>query len=228
MSDPNPESRGLRRLAVAVATCLVAVIGVGSVMGSRSVAADLTDRSRTALGAADLSDVRVEFTGREAQLSGGNDVEARLATSLVRALPGVRRVDVERDGRRDLAGATRFELDRAGDDVEISGAVPSPDDAASIKVAVAATLRTTVTGDVAVDPTAPEAAWVAALPDVLEIVAGVEGLALEVPGDGTVELGGQVADRTTRALVVEQVRKALPGLELVQTLRVASAPRKGR
>lgn len=227
MSDPNPETRGVKRLAVAVAACLVVVIGVGAVMGSRSVAADLTDRSRTALEAADLADVRVDFAGREAELSGGNDVEARLAASLVRALPGVRQVDVERAPQAVVAGAARFELDRAGDDVEISGAVPSPDDAAAIKVAVATTLRTTVTGDVMVDRSVPQEPWVAALPDVLEIVAGVEGLALAVPGDGTVELGGQVADRTTRARVVDEVAQALPGLELVETLRVASAPREG-
>ena len=227
MSDPNPESRGLRRLVVAVAACLVAVIGAGAVLGSRSVAADLGERSRTALQAADLADVRVDFAGREAELSGGNDVEARLAASLVRALPGVRRVEVERRPRPVVGDAARFELDRAGDDVEISGAVPTPDDAAAIKVAVATTLRTTVTGDVRVDGSVASAPWVAAVPDVLEIVAGVEGLALDIPGDGTVELGGQVADRTTRVRVVEQVEQALPGLRLVQTLRVASAPREG-
>ncbi|MBD8607768.1 hypothetical protein IFT73_12975 [Aeromicrobium sp. CFBP 8757] len=227
MSDPNPAGPALKRLVAAVAACLVAVIVAGAVMGSRSVAADLGDRSTAALQAADLADVRVDFTGREAELRGGNDVEARLAASLVRTLPGVRRVEVDRRPRPVVADAAHFELDRAGDDVEISGAVPSPDDAAAIKVAVATTLRTTVTGDVRVVRSVPSEPWVAAVPDVLEIVAGVEGLALDVPGDGTVVLGGQVADRTTRARVVEQVAQALPGLRLVQTLRVASAPRKG-
>jgi hypothetical protein len=227
VSDLHTDTTALKRLIAAVAVCLVAVICAGSVLGSRSVAADLRDRSRTALEAADLSDVRVDFTGREAELRGGNDVEARLARSLVGALPGVRRVEVDRRVHHDLAGVSRFELDRAGDDVEISGAVPSPDDAAAIKVAVATTLRTTVTGDVTVDRRVEEAPWVAAVPDVLEIVAGVEGLALEVRGDGTVRLGGQVADATTRSLVVQQVEQALPGLKLVETLRVASARRKG-
>jgi hypothetical protein len=227
VSDPNPESRALRRLVVAVAASLVVVIGAGAVVGSRSVGADLAGRSRTALAAAGLADVRVDFTGREARLTGGNDVEARLATSLVRTLPGVRQVDVERDARPDLAGVARFELDRAGEDVEISGVVASPDDAAAIKVAVATTLRTTVTGDVEVDPAVPEESWVSLLPAVLDVVAGVEGLALDVRGDGTVELAGQVADRTTRARLVDEVEQALPGLELVPTVRVASAPREG-
>jgi hypothetical protein len=227
-SDHQPAQ--LRRLKVAVAVvaaCLAAVVVAGAVLGSRSVAADLRDRSRTALTAADLADVRVDFTGREAELRGGNDVEARQAAALVEALPGVRRVDVDRPARSHAPGAAWLELDRAGDDVQIRGDVPSPDQAAAIKVAVAATLRTTVTGDVAVDGSAGAARWADAVPAVLEIVAGVEGLDLEVPGDGTVRLGGQVADATTRSRVVEQVAEALPDLRLVASLRLATVPRKG-
>jgi osmotically-inducible protein OsmY len=228
VSDPQLDQRALKRLVVAVAGCLAAVVVAGSVLGSRSVAADLRDRSRTALAAADLADVRVDFTGREARLSGGNDVEARLATSLVQALPGVRRVEVARGSRPHLRGVSRFELDRAGDDVEISGAVPSPDEAAAIKVSVATSLHTTVTGDVAVEPSVAAASWGDAMAKVLEIVAGVEGLALEIRGDGTVTLDGQVADAATRSRIVDEVGRALPGLELVATLRVATAPREGR
>ncbi|MFC5677836.1 hypothetical protein [Aeromicrobium endophyticum] len=232
MSDSHPERpaaqlRRLKVLVVAVATCLAAVVVAGAVLGSRSVATDLGDRSRTALAAADLADVQVSFSGREAELSGGNDVEARLAASLVEALPGVRRVDVERPSRHRTPGAAWLELDRAGDDVQIRGDVPSADQAAALKVAVATTLRTTVTGDVAVDGSVGAAPWADAVPAVLEIVAGVEALDLEVPGDGTVRLGGQVADATTRTRVVEQVAQAVPGLRLVESLRLATVPRKG-
>lgn len=212
---------------MAVAMCLAAVVVAGAVLGSRSVATDLGDRSRTALAAADLADVQVRFSGREAELSGGNDIEARLAASLVEALPGVRRVDVERPSRARTPGAAWLELDRAGDDVQIRGDVPSADQAAALKVAVATTLRTTVSGDVTVDVSVGAAPWADAVPAVLEIVAGVEGLDLEVPGDGTVHLGGQVADATTRKRVVEQVARALPDLRLVESLRLATVPRKG-
>jgi hypothetical protein len=232
LSDSHPERpasqlRRLKVLVVAVGVCLVAVVGAGAVLGSRSVATDLGDRSRTALAAADLADVRVTFSGREAELSGGNDVESRLAASLIEALPGVRRVDVDRPPRPRTPGAAWLELDRAGDDVQIRGDVPSADEAAALKVAVATTLRTTVTGDVAVDDAVGAAPWADDVPAVLEIVAGVEGLDLELPGDGTVRLGGQVADATTRARVLEQVTSALPDLRLVESLRLGTVPRKG-
>jgi hypothetical protein len=232
LSDSHPQHpasqlRRLKALIAAVVVCLVAVVAAGAVLGSRSVASDLGERSRTALAAADLSDVRVGFSGREAELSGGNDVEARLAASLVEALPGVRRVEVERPARSRTPGAAWLELDRAGDDVQIRGDVPSADEAAALKVAVATTLRATVIGDVAVDGSVSAAPWADRVPAVLEIVAGVEGLDLELPGDGTVHLGGQVPDATTRSRVVEQVSRAMPGLRLVASLRLATVPRKG-
>ena len=232
MSDSRPERpvsplRRLKVLVAAVVVCLAAVVVAGAVIGSRSVASDLGERSRTALAAADLADVQVRFSGREAELRGGNDVEARLAASLVEALPGVRRVDVERPSRARTPGAAWLELDRAGDDVQIRGDVPSADQAAALKVAVATTLRTTVSGDVTVDVSVGAAPWADAVPAVLEIVAGVEGLDLDLPGDGTVRLGGQVPDATTRSRVVEKVQQALPGLRLVESLRLATVPRKG-
>jgi hypothetical protein len=232
LSDSHPERpashlRRLKAVILAVGVCLVAVVGAGAVLGSRSVAADLRDRSRTALAAADLADVQVTFNGREAELSGGNDVEVRLAASLVEALPGVRRVEVDRRPHPRTPGAAWLELDRAGDDVQIRGDVPSAASSAALKVAVATTLRTTVTGDVAVDGSVGAAPWADDVPAVLEVVAGVEGLDLELPGDGTVRLGGQVADATTRSRVVDQVAQALPDLRLIESLRLATAPRKG-
>ena len=217
--------RSLRGAVALVVAALVAVVAAGSVLGSRAVADDLTQRSRTVLVAAGLDDVTVDFTGREAELHGGNDVEARLASAAVAALPGVRRVDDRNVDPRPVAGVARFELDRAGDDVEISGAVSSPDDAAAIKVGVATALRTIVTGDVTVDATVAGARWASTLPAVLEIVAGVEGLELEIPGDGTVRLGGEVDDAATRSRVAAKIADALPGLRLVETLRLVAAPR---
>nr|MCW2727793.1 hypothetical protein [Aeromicrobium sp.] len=217
--------RALKRAIAVVVVALVAVIAAGSIMGTRAVAGDLHDRSRSALTAAGLEDVAVEFHGREAALSGGNDVESRLATTLVAALPGVRRVEPVVVDDDPIPGVSRFELDRSGDDVEISGAVSSPDDAAAIKVAVATTLRIMVTGDVTVDRSVDEASWAAALPAVLEIVAGVRGLELEIPGDGTVRLGGEVDASGAHARVVRRVQDQLADLRLVDSLVVA--PRAG-
>ena len=228
MSDSRPERpapplRRLKVLVAAVALCLAAVVAAGAVLGSRSVAADLGERSGTALAAADLADVQVRFSGREAELSGGNDVEMRRAENLVESLPGVRRVRTDLAADVVVPGAARFELDRAGDDVEISGVVPSPDDAAEIKVGVAENLRTTVTGDVAVDRSVDAAPWVEAVPAVLDLLAGVEGLELEIAGDGTVTLGGTVRDASEQTRLAERLAELLPDLEVVGTLDVVPA-----
>lgn len=219
--------RSLKGSLALVATALLAVVALGSFAGSRAVADDLGVRSEAALTAAGLGDVDVEFHGREAEVSGGNDVEARVATSLVSALPGVRQVAATDIEQVRLAGVARFELDRAGDDVEISGTVASPDDAAAIKVGVAASLRTMIAGDVVVDPTVGAAPWVPALPAVLDLVAGVEGLEVEIPGDGTVHLGGEVADAESRTRLVRLVAAELPYLEVVDTLGVVVPSSEG-
>lgn len=219
--------RSLKGLIALVLAGLVAVIGAGAVLGSGAVADDLGDRARTALSAAGLGDVLVDFSGREAELSGGNDVEIRRAETLVASLPGVRRVEVDVVADEHIPGVARFELDRAGDDVEISGVVPSPDDAADLKVGVAEGLRTTITGDVAVDRSVDPGTWVDALPDVLETLAGVEGLELEIRGDGTVEIGGTVGDESERTRLVEKLDDAMPDLEVVGSFDIATARTEG-
>lgn len=219
--------RSLKGLIALVLAGLVAVVGAGAVLGSSSVATDLSGRARTALAAAGLGDVLVDFRGREAELSGGNDVEIRRARTLVAALPGVRRVDVDVVADEHLPGVARFELDRAGDDVEISGVVPSPDEAADIKVGVAEGLRTMITGDVAVDRSVDAAPWVEALPDALELLAGVEGLELEIRGDGTVEIGGTVGDESERTRLVEKLEDLLPDLDVVGTFDMTSTRTEG-
>jgi hypothetical protein len=218
--------RTLKGLIGLVLTGLVVVVAAGAVLGSSSVASDLRDRADTALAAAGLDDVLVDFTGREAELSGGNDVEIRRAESLVAAMPGVRRVDVDVVDEPHLPGVARFELDRAGEDVEISGVVPTPDAAAAIKVAVAEGLRTTITGDVTIDRSLGSAAWVEALPEVLDVVAGIEGLELDVPGDGTVAIGGTVGDESERARLLRRLSDVLPGLEVVGTLDIFPSARE--
>lgn len=212
--------RSLQRAVAVVAILLLAVVAAGSVVGSRTVAVDLSHRAQDALAAAGLDDVRVDFRGREAIVTGGNDVEARLASGVVAALPGVRQVDPVADQDRPIPGVARFEIDRAGDDVQISGAVPSSDDAADIKIAAATTMLVTVAGDVTVDRSVDAAPWASALPGVLRIVAGIAGLELEIPGDGTVRLGGRIADAATRDRVAGRVAERLPDLRLVDSLVV--------
>lgn len=218
--------RMLKALIALVLTSLGGVVAAGAVLGAGAVATDLSGRADTALAAAGLGDVLVDFEGREAELSGGNDVEIKRAEILVAALPGVRRVEVDADADVVLPGVARFELDRAGDDVEISGVVPGPDDAADIKVGVARELRTMITGDVAVDRSIAAASWVDALPDVLEVLAGVEGLEIDIRGDGTVELGGTVGDESEQARLVKRVGSLLSDLDVVDSLDVASSRKR--
>lgn len=202
---------------------LVAVIAVGAVFGSSAAAGDLRDRSQVALDAAGLDDVEVDFRGREAQLRGGNDVEIRLARTLVSALPGVRRVDLDRPDHEVIDGVARFELDRAGDVVQISGVVPTPDAAAEIKVGVASGLRTMVTGDLTVESSLAPVAWTDALPAALGIVSLVEDLELDIRGDGSIVLGGTVASPAERDRLERKLVRALPELEVVNRLRASSA-----
>lgn len=219
--------RTLKGLIGLVVAGLVAVIAVGAVFGASAAADDLRDRSQTALDAAGLDAVAVDFHGREAELSGGNDVEIRLARTLVSALPGVRRVDLDRDADTIVENVARFELDRAGDVVQIGGTVPNPDDAAEIKVAVAAGLRTMVTGDLVVDPSLPVVSWAAALPDALRTLSLVEDLELDIPGDGTIVLGGTVSGSAERDRLVRQIGHALPGLEVVSHLSISARTAEG-
>lgn len=217
--------RSLRGFIGLVVAGLVAVISLGAVLGSSAAADDLRDRSQTALAAAGLHDVVVDFSGREAALSGGNDVEIRLAERLVGALPGVRRVELARLGADAIDGVARFELDRAGDVVQISGVVPTPDDAAGIKVGVATSLATTIAGDVTVDRSLAAVSWTGALPDVLQALEQVDDLELDVAGDGTVVIGGTVGsrdERDERDRLVRQVSRALPDLEVVSQLQAAA------
>lgn len=218
--------RTLKGLIGLVVAGLVAVIAVGAVFGSSAAAGDLRDRSQIALTAAGLDDVLVDFNGREAELTGGNDVEIRLARTLVGSLPGVRRVDLVISRDEAIDDVARFELDRAGDVVRISGVVPTPDDAAAIKVGVAAGLRTMITGDVAVDTSLAPAVWADALPDVFEALGHVEDLELDLRGDGSVVLGGTVASSSERDRLVRQVSRALPDLDVVSRFEVAASARK--
>lgn len=203
---------------------LITVIAVGAVFGSSAAAGDLRDRSQTALDAAGLDDVVVDFHGREAELSGGNDVEIRLARMLVSAMPGVRRVDHDDPDEEPIAGVARFELDRAGDVVQINGAVPTPDAAAEIKVGVASGLRTMITGDLAVDSSLAAVTWTAALPAVLEHLSLVDDLELDIRGDGSVVLGGTVGSLIGRDRLVRRVVRALPDLDVVDRLTIAASP----
>lgn len=220
--------RTLAGLVALVVSCLVAVVAAGAVLGSGSVADDLRDRARTALGAAGLQDVLVDFHGREAELRGGNDVEMRRAETLVETLPGVRRVRVDIVRDRAVPGTARFELDRAGDDVEISGVVPDPDDAAAIKIGAAQGLRSVVTGDVRVDRSVGAAPWAGSLPAVLDLLAGVEGLELDISGDGSVVIGGTVTDASEQLRLSERLADLLPGLDLVDELAIAPISGTGR
>lgn len=217
--------RTLKGIIGLVVAGLVAVIALGAVFGSSATADDLRDRSQTALAAASLDDVSVDFRGREAELRGGNDVEIRLAGKVVAALPGVRRVALDVVADRPVDGAAHFELDRAGDVVQIRGVVPHPDDAAAVKVGVATGLHIMINGDLAVDRSLAPAAWTTELPDVFAALGQVEDLELTILGDGSLVLGGTVESAPERERLVRLVARKLPDLEVVDQLE-GFAPRR--
>ncbi|MET0447966.1 MAG: hypothetical protein ABW004_06150, partial [Aeromicrobium sp.] len=77
-----------------------------------------------------------------------------------------------------------------------------------------------------VDRTVGAAPWAEKLPDVLELLAGVEGLELEIRGDGTVEIGGTVADESERTRVLRKLDRALD-LDVVGTFVLTSSRTEG-
>lgn len=75
---------------------IVAVLGLGALSGVQDtgfregIEADLTERAESALAAADLDDVDVEVTGRDADVTAETDTDALLAAEVVSDVEGVR------------------------------------------------------------------------------------------------------------------------------------------
>ena len=215
----------LKGLAVATGLGLLGVIAAGAIVGSQSTADDLQSRAEHALAAADLDGVRVDFRGREAQLSGGTTDDLVKAELIVEGIGGVRRADIPPSadeppttGPPDTTPTLK--LIRTADDIRVSGTVPDADAAASIKARVAETFGVPVIGDLVIDPAVGPAGWVTQVPGVIVGVVGVKGLELTIDGTGMLEVAGSIESGAGADEVLRLVSSAVPDLDVVSHLDV--------
>ncbi|MFI5427678.1 hypothetical protein [Aeromicrobium sp. UC242_57] len=174
----------LRWLTVLVTAALIVVVSMGSIVGSSAAAGNLQHSAQVALADAGLDGVMVEFSGREATLSGGSHADLVDATAVVTAIEGVRSVEAADDAtppaqatpsRQPESVGTSIQLRREGDRIVIGGVVPDADAAAEIKSGAALVFGEMVSGDLQVDDSARSARWVSALPAVFGDLVAVRG-----------------------------------------------------
>lgn len=223
----------LRWLTVILTAALVAVVGVGSLVGSSAAAASLQSAAETALADAGLDGVMVEFAGREATLSGGSHADLADATTVVEAIDGVRSVRAAEQTERSPARATTpapseaagpsIVLRRSAGRVTISGVVPDADAAAEIKSGAALVFGGTVVGDLTVDGAAGTASWVTALPGIFGDVIGIRDLEIAIEPAAGLTLGGTIESAVGRRNVARHVSAAIPDVKIVNALTIDPA-----
>lgn len=216
MTTPQTNTK---RLAGLTGLALVAVIGVGSVVGSNSTRDDLTPKAYEALVDNGLSNVKVDFDGREAKLSNGTPEELAKAEKIVEGVEGVRWAKIDADGSKSLPKPPTFSIRRTADGVTVSGVVPNGAIAAQLTDAAAS--LGTVTGDLKVDRKVGTAPWLTTLPKLIPDLEGVGDLALSVDGD-SIAIGGTLTTQDGVDAVSGLVEPAVPGLTLDNTLKVDS------
>lgn len=207
------------RLAGLTGLALVAVIGVGSIAGSNSTRDDLTPKAYEALVDNGLSNVKVDFDGREARLSNGTPEELAKAETIVEGVEGVRWAKIDADGASSLPEPPSLSITRNADGVSLSGVVPNRAVAARLKDAAASLGK--VTGALKVDPSVGTAPWLGTLPKLIPDLEGVGKLALSVDGD-SIAIGGTLATQGGVDTVTRLVEPAVPGLTFDNTLKVDS------
>lgn len=214
----------LKRVAALVGTTLLTLVTVGALLGSRSAADDLQARSERALSAAHLDGVRVAFHGREAELSGGTPDDLSKAQLIVEGIEGVRWANVvsvavgPTPAARDTTPT--LHLGRTSSGIAISGTVPDPDAAASIKASVAEASGVAVSGDLVIDASVGSADWINQLPDILDDLVGVKRLTLVIDGQGSLDLGGSIESRAGAENVRSELTSTVPELSIVSRLDV--------
>ena len=213
----TPEST--KKLAALTGIALVAVIGVGAVVGSGSAADDLTSKAYTALVEDGLSGVKVDFDGREATLSNGTPEQLAQAEKVVEAVAGVRRATIDSD-RRTFAEPPTFSLSRSADGVNLSGLVPNADIAAQLKAAATVAFGS-VTGDLKVDPSVGTADWLTTMSTLIPNAADVDDLSISVDGD-SLALGGSLDSQAEVDALSGLVEPSLGDLSFDNTLKVGS------
>ncbi len=205
----------LKRVAALVGTTLLTLVTVGALLGSRSAADDLQAKSERALSAAHLDGVRVAFHGREAELSGGTPDDLSKAELIVEGIEGVRWANVvsvavgPTPAARDTTPT--LHLGRTSSGIAISGTVPDPDAAASIKASVAEAFGVAVSGDLVIDASVGSADWINQLPDILDDLVGVKRLTLVIDGQGSLDLGGSIESRAGAENVRSELDVDRPG-----------------
>lgn len=219
----------LRWLTVLVTVVLLVVVGAGAVVGSGAVASNLQLTAETALAAAGLDGVTVDFEGREATLSGGSHADLTEAEKIVEAIDGVRLTRSEDDtDERPPASAAEprtepgpsIELRRAAGRITISGSVPDADAAAEIKAGAALVFEELVSGDLGVGGETGSASWTKALPTVFGDVVGVRDLALTVDATATLTIRGTIESRAGRRKISRLISSALPQVKVVNDIRI--------
>ncbi len=198
---------------------LAAVIAIGSVAGANSVRDDLTPKAYEALVQAGLSNVRVDFDGREAKLSNGTPEELAKAEKIVEGVTGVRWAKIDSDRDTTLPAPPTFSMTRGADGVNLSGVVPNAAVARQLKDAALSLGE--VTGNLKVDPNVGTADWLNTLPKLIPDLEGVNDLALTVDGD-SIAIGGAVTTQEGVDAVTALVEPAVPGLTFDNTLKVDS------
>lgn len=209
-----------KRLAAVTGLALVAVIGVGSVVGSNSAAGDLTPTAYKALVKQGLGNVSVDFDGREAKLANGTPQELAKAEKIVEGIKGVRRANVssERDSGTSVPTPPTVSLNRSADGINLSGVVPNAEVASRIKAAAASSFGA-VTGGLKVDRKIGTADWLTTFPELIPSVADVNDLTLSVDGD-SLAIGGSLDSQAKIDTLTGLVEPDLGDLRLDNALKV--------
>jgi outer membrane protein OmpA-like peptidoglycan-associated protein len=117
---------------------VVAVLGLGVLSGIQDtgfrerIEADLTERAQGALSAAGLDDVRVEVTGRDADVTAPTDYEALTAAEVVNGVEGVRTAVAYGPDGPASADVGPAEVSVSGSDPESTAAEDVTDDASAM------------------------------------------------------------------------------------------------
>ncbi len=213
----TPQAR-TKQLASLTGLVLVGVIVIGAFVGSNAVAEDLTPKAYKALVESGLSNVRVDFDGREAKLSNGSREELARAEKIVEGVGGVRSAAIDTDRRSTLPTPPTMSLSLTRDGASLSGVVPNAEIAARLKEVAEDTFGT-VTGGLKVDSLVGTADWLVTMPKLIPNVAGVSDLALSVDGD-SLAIGGSLGSQASIDALTELVEPSLGDLSLDNTLKV--------
>ncbi len=214
----TPQSN-TKRLAGLTGLALVAVIGIGSIAGSSSTSNDLTPKAYKALVDAGLSNVKVDFNGREARVSNGTPQELARAEKIVEGVDGVRWAKIDTDSGKSLPKPPTLSMTHNAEGVNLTGVVPNGAVAGQLRDAAASLGK--VTGDLKVDPSVGTADWFATLPKLITDLEGVGNLALTVDGD-SIAVGGTMSTQGGVDAVAKLVEPAAVGLTFDNALKVDS------